>query len=145
MARLIHLWTRTKLDLKAYAKSANDLIKRTEGQYMEIAEQVQAGQEEREVDCYWSYDTKQNLKRLYRCDTGLVVSEEAMTTDDLQRCLNFQTEQSVANVNAMSGEVSGTHSEEQAQGDTDHAVKANDASQANFGSDEQWPEMPAKE
>jgi uncharacterized protein (DUF1330 family) len=143
MSRLIHIWTKAKLDLKAYSKAANDLIKRTEGQYIEIAEQVQAGEEEREVDVYFQFDSKACIKRLYRCDTGAMVREETMTQNDLQRCLNF----SVGNVNAMAGNTSQDEQPDAPDGepeevDTDTASEDETAPTGEFESDKDWPTSP---
>jgi hypothetical protein len=104
MARLIGIWTKAKLDKKAFDKSIKSLIDTTEEQYIEIAVIVDAAAEEKEVDCYWQFDSAHCLKRLYRCDTGDLVEESVMTAADLQRDFNWQAEESEKNVNAMAQE-----------------------------------------
>lgn len=104
MARLIGLWTKAKLDLKAYQKAAKKVIDEYEERYIDLAEIVQAGTEEREVQCFWQFDAPHGLKKLIRCDTGAVEEERAMELLDYQHCPEYQTEQSVANVEAAFGQ-----------------------------------------
>lgn len=104
MARLIGICTRAKLEKQAYDKAAKGLIDQTEENYIEVAAKVAASTEERQVDCYWQYDSAHCLKRLFRCDTGEMVEELPMTSSDMQKDLNFQTNQSEENVLAMAEE-----------------------------------------
>lgn len=100
MARLIGVWTKAKLDKKAYDKAAKKLIDETEERYIEIAEIVEAGSEERDVQCYAEFDTAHGIKRIFRCDTYELVAEETLTAAELQMDFNYVAEQSVANVEA---------------------------------------------
>ncbi len=128
MARLIGIWTKAKLDKKAFDKSIKNLIDDTETKYIEIAANVDAAEEEREVECYWQYDTKQNLKRLYRCDTRTLVEETAMTSEDLQKSFYF----SISNVNALESEQDLSPQPELPETNTDIAVEKENVLQDDF-------------
>ena len=98
MSRLIGVWTKAKLDKKAYDRASKKLIDDTEEKYVAIAEEVEAGEEEREVLCYTNYDPEHGLKRTYRCDTGALVEELNMELLDYEHCPEFQGEKSIENV-----------------------------------------------
>jgi hypothetical protein len=84
MARLHALWVRTKLDAKAFAKSAKEVTDSCEKQELEIAEIINSGEEEIQVMCHWSYDFTHHVKRLIRLDTNAVVEERALEPEDYQ-------------------------------------------------------------
>ena len=98
MSRLISIWTKAKLDKKAYDKAAKSLIDTTEKKYVEIAEIVQAGCEQRDVQCYAEFDVPHGVKRIIRCDTYEEVETVTLTAEELQTDFNFAAEQSVSNV-----------------------------------------------
>ena len=96
MSRLIGIWTKAKLDKKAFDRSSKALIDDTEAKYVAIAEAVQAGTEEREVQCYWEYDKEHGTKTLYRCDTGAIVETVNMELLDYDN--NTDGSESIKNV-----------------------------------------------
>lgn len=105
MARLIGLWTKAKLDLKAYQKAAKKVIDEYEERYIDLAEIVEAGTEEREVQCFWQFDAPHGIKKLIRCDTGDIVKESTMELLDYSACgPEYQMEKSIANVEAAFGQ-----------------------------------------
>lgn len=151
MARIHALWIDIKLKAKAYAKSCKELVDRYEAQELEIAEIVNAKAEEREVDVYWAYDHAHGLKRLYRCDTGEVVSESAMELLDYQNSPTAQAAASEKNVLAMTqegaqGEAGAAESGEPVEGqDTIEGDVGVAAPESLFdGPDDKWPEPPGK-
>ncbi len=84
MARLHALWVRTKLDAKAFAKSCKEVTDNCEKKELEIAEIINAGEEDRPVLVFWSYDFTHHVKRLVRVDTNQVVEEVALEPEDYQ-------------------------------------------------------------
>lgn len=46
--------------------------------------EIHRGEEDRDVECRWEFDTKTEMKRLRRVDTQEVISVESMTTAELQ-------------------------------------------------------------
>ena len=90
MARLQHLWVKTKLDAKKFAKACKDVVTKTEEELLELAEIIDAGTEERPVKCQWEFDYAAGTKKLRRLDTWQIVSEETLQGDELHLSFDFQ-------------------------------------------------------
>ena len=147
MARLIGIWTKAKLDKKAYDRASKNLIDETEEKYIALAESVAAGSEEREVLCYWEYKPETGSKALYRCDTGDVVEEANMELLDYENCPGHKAEESIENAETLrqeqslgedSGSETGGQDETQGEG---HAEGGNAATGEISQSSEEWPEV----
>jgi hypothetical protein len=117
MSRLIGIWTKAKMQKKAYDQASKKLIDEAEEKYVAIAEAVEAGSEEREVLCYTVYDAEHGLKKTYRCDTGDVVEEVNMELLDYEHCPDYQTEQSIRNVEETIGKEGEGEEQEAAPGE----------------------------
>lgn len=68
--------TMKKLRLEFQRSAINRAIKPHKERSEELAAVIEAGEEERSVLCYWSYDWRMNLRYLYRSDTGEQIDTE---------------------------------------------------------------------
>lgn len=156
MARLIAIWTKAKLDKKAYDRASKKLIDDTEEKYVALAEAVEAGSEEREVLCYWEYKPETGAKCLYRCDNGDVVEEANMGLLDYENCPGHNAKESIENAEALrqgqgeneqpaseSGEPSETQGEGQPEEESPLTEEISHSEgeevHAEFDNDNEWP------
>jgi hypothetical protein len=72
-------------DLKAQRSELNKEIKPLETRINALAEIIDTGIEEREVNCAWLFDYVSSHKTLIREDTGEVLEEKALTETELQQ------------------------------------------------------------
>lgn len=57
-----------------------------------LAECIDSGTEERDVNCKWIENLDENVRRLVRQDTGAVVEEIALTAEERQEKLDVDSE-----------------------------------------------------
>lgn len=50
----------------------------------ELSRKVESGEEPRDIECQWEYDFKENIKRLFRNDTGEIVLKERIKDEERQ-------------------------------------------------------------
>ena len=57
-----------------------------------IARKVSSGKEMRDVEVRWDYNYRENVKTLFRLDTGEIVDTKALTESERQMCLKLEEE-----------------------------------------------------
>lgn len=77
--------TNEEEDRKKSVNSAfKDRLDRLALETRALARKVETGQDFREIECLWSFDSAKGTATLTRTDTGEVIAERKMSADELQ-------------------------------------------------------------
>jgi hypothetical protein len=88
---------------KARRKAAQGAIEELEVEAAELQAIVRSGKEKRQIQCETRVDYASNAVRIYRLDTGELVSERAMEAEERQRHFDWGSSISVTGGNAPAG------------------------------------------